>query len=220
MSEIIPTVVPKSISDIEALAARFAGVAATLHIDATDGDFAFPTTWLPKPGDTLPPFDGIYEAHAMVQDPRSIGERFARLGVWRIIAHLESLGSDDEALNTIALWKLAGAKETGVALLIETSLDRLDVLVPHIDVVHLMSIKKIGSQGQELYKGIFDRVREVRRRFPHISISIDGGVNEENIAELMRAGATRLCIGSALAQSEDAIQSFKTLTMLSQSAVQ
>lgn len=202
MNEIIPTVVPKSLADVSAAVARYGRFAQTLHIDATDGDFAFPTTWMPKEGERVPTFGGIFEAHVMVRDARSAGEAFARAGVWRIIAHAEALGTADEAANSIRLWKTCGAREAGAALLFGTPLDTLDPIAGLIDCIHVMTIGKIGKQGATMDVHAVDRVRSVRARFPNMIISVDGGVNGSNITELARAGASRFCIGAALSHAD------------------
>lgn len=220
MSEIIPTVVPKSLDAISDLASRFDGVAQTLHIDATDGDFAFPTTWLPVAGARLPQFDGIYEAHVMVRDARRHGEMFARAGAWRIIAHAESLGTPDEARRTIDLWRVCGAKESGVALLLGSPIDMLEKTAPLVDCIHVMTIAKVGAQGAKFDERAIQRVRDVHARFPLLPISVDGGIDETNIAELSRAGATRFCVGSALAQAPDPLAQFQVLQSLIDNAIQ
>lgn len=220
MNEIIPTVVPKSLDAIGELATRFEGRARTLHIDATDGDFAFPTTWLPAVGARLPQFDGIYEAHVMAHDSRAQGESFARAGAWRIIAHVESLGTAEEAQRTIDLWKVSGAHEAGVAILLDTPLSTLEALVPLMDCVHVMTIAKIGAQGAQLDERAYERVHEVHSRFPRIPISVDGGVNETNIARLAEAGASRFCVGAALSQATDPLAQYHSLKSLVDSAIQ
>lgn len=220
MSEIIPTVVPKSSDAIAELASRFEGVAPTLHIDATDGDFAFPTTWLPAAGAKLPQFDGIYEAHVMVRDARRHGEMFARAGAWRIIAHAESLGTADEARRTIDLWRVCGAKESGAALLLGSPIDALEKIAPLVDCIHVMTIAKVGAQGAKFDERAVQRVRDVHARFPLVTISVDGGVNETNIAELSQAGATRFCVGAALTQATDPLAQYQVLQSLIDNAIQ
>ncbi len=218
MNEIIPTVVPKSMTDIAAAVARYGSVARTIHIDATDGDFAFPTTWMSR-GETLPPYAGAYEAHIMVRDARAVGEAFARAGAYRIIAHAEALGAAEEAANSIALWKASGAVESGAAILFDTPLDVLDPLAPLIDCIHVMTIEKIGQQGATMHSDAPARVRAIHERFPQLTISVDGGVHESNIGELARAGASRFCVGAALSHAENADAAFTSLNSLVESAL-
>ncbi|MEN9413354.1 MAG: hypothetical protein RLZZ342_441 [Candidatus Parcubacteria bacterium] len=218
MIEILPTVVPKSARAVETFAARWDGIASVLHIDATDGDFAFPTTWIPVPGDLLP-VRPVWEAHVMARNPRAVGERFIRAGAWRIIGHAEAL-EGEEGEETLQGWRAMGAREVGISLLLNTPLVEAAHLAPHADVVHLMTIRKIGAQGQEFVRDALERIAEAKRLFPRAVISVDGGINEKTIADVVRAGATRMCVGAALASTPDAQESYTHLKSLAESALQ
>lgn len=218
MIEILPTVVPKSYRAVEEFAARWEGIAPVLHIDATDGDFAFPTTWVPTPG-TILPERPVWEAHVMAQDPRAIGERFIRAGAWRIIGHAEALMGEEGEL-TLEGWRAMGAREIGVAFRLDTPLSAATHLAHLADVVHLMTIRKIGAQGQAFAPSALARITEARALFPRAVVSVDGGINETNLQDVIRAGATRLCIGAALAEAADPRASCRSLSELALSAVQ
>lgn len=218
MIEVIPTIVPRSLRDIEEYCGRFDAAVPAFHIDATDGDFAFPTTWVPAPGETLPP-QHTFEVHLMTRAPRAFGERFIRAGAWRIIGHAESMAAEDGA-HTLMGWRAMGAREVGVSLLLETPVGAIDALAPHADCVHLLSVSKIGAQGQPFSAAVLSKIGEARERYPHLVISVDGGINEENIASVVKAGATRLCVGAATAQADDPLSAYRTLEMLARSALQ
>ncbi len=217
MIEIIPTVVPKSNRGVEVFAERWDGIASVLHIDSTDGDFAFPTTWVPGSGDILP-VRPVWEAHLMARDPRAWGERFIRVGAWRVIGHAEVL-QGEEGEDTLQAWRVMGAREVGCALLFDTPLDEAAHLAPYADVVHLMTIKKIGSQGASFTRDALTRITAAKELFPRAVISVDGGINETNIAEVVRAGATRICVGAALAGAPDAQDAYTQLKNLAESSV-
>ncbi len=219
MSEIIPTIVPKRAADVVQFAQRYAGQAPVLHLDITDGDFAFPTTWMPERGDTLPAGTYVWEAHLMSQTPRETGERLIAAGAWRIIGHAEALVGE-EGVHTLRGWRAMGAKEVGIALKLGTSLSTAEHLVAHADVLHLMSIGKIGAQGQSFDEAIIPKIREARERFPHLVISVDGGLDETAIPLVLRAGASRLCVGAALARAGDPIVALHALESLAKNALQ
>lgn len=221
MAEIIPTVVPDSRDDVAHFAMRFAGTAPMVHIDATDGLFAPSSTWLPEQGETLPQQDVIsYEAHLMAEEPRVLGERFIRAGAWRISAHQEALGDTEEALQTLAGWRAIGAHEIGVALLIETPLQAAEPLARACDFLLLMTIARIGKQGAPFDTRAFDKVRAAKEMYPNLVIAVDGGVNEENITQLARAGATRFCVGSAESKAPDPVAEYHLLLEAAKSAIQ
>lgn len=218
MIELIPTIVPKHARAVELFAERWEDIAPVLHIDATDGDFAFPTTWLPSAGDMLP-VEPVWEAHVMARDPRAIGERFVRAGAWRVIGHAETLAGE-EGIQTLEGWRAMGAREVGIALLLDTPLAAAAHLAPYADVVHLMTIRKIGAQGQPFDTGSLSRVSEARTLFPRAVVSVDGGINETNIARVVEAGASRICVGAALHHAGDPRSAHALLRDLAQNAVQ
>ena len=210
--EIVPTVVPKSLGDIETIAQRFRGVARMIQIDVTDGLFAPGGTWLPGLDGELPELDYMnYEAHLMTEEPRAIGERFIRMGAWRIIGHVEAMGTDEEAQHTLEAWRAMGAKEIGVAVLVDTPLERLSSLAQYCDSFLVMCIGKIGAMGASFDTRGISRVEELHRRYPRHVISVDGGVSEKTITELAQAGASRFAVGSAIAKASDPVGSYEHL---------
>ena len=74
---------------------------------------------------------------------------------------------------------------------------------PAIDFVQFMGIENIGYQGEPFDERVFEKIRELRERFPDTIISVDGGVSLENADKLIEAGANRLVSGSAIFESGD-----------------
>jgi ribulose-phosphate 3-epimerase len=204
--EIIPTLVPASFDEIRTAAARYP-FAPVLHIDAGDGSFVPNTTWQPAEGDQLPT-SHIWEAHLMVSDPVA-GALFAKAGASRIIAHLEAFADRGAIPAAFDAWKAAGAREVGLALKLDTALDPASI--PPCDVIHLMTIARIGTQGAPFEASSLDRIALIRSQFPQAVIAVDGGINETNIAEVARAGANRFCVGAALASSPEPEAVYKRL---------
>lgn len=208
MREIIPTVVPEKVGDVPATLARYP-FAEVLHIDLADGTLAPNTTWLPQTKGDLP--KARYEAHLMVRDPLSLGIACARAGIRRLIAHIESFPHAERAGEIFTLWRSAGAEEIGCAVNLLTPLSMCDSYATLVDCMHVMTIEHIGEQGQPFDERALARVREVHARHPELVVAVDGGITEENIAELARAGATRFCIGSALARAKDPASTYQEL---------
>ncbi|MCR4279234.1 MAG: hypothetical protein NUV78_00660, partial [Candidatus Zambryskibacteria bacterium] len=86
--------------------------------------------------------------------------------------------------------------EIGLGVEIDKSVDEFAPFLEYVDFVHLMSIKEIGHQGHPFDERIFDRIKEVKKEFPHLPISVDGGISLENYKQLQDAGVDRLIIGS------------------------
>ncbi len=212
MIEIIPTVVPQSFDDIIAAKARYFAFSKNMHIDAVDGIFAPNRTWMPLSGEKLPEAASIlYEAHLMIDNPLSYGVSFARAGAKRIIAHVESFNNAECAQEAFDMWQKAGAKEVGVAINFDTRLEELAPYAVLCDFVHVMTIRTIGKQGAPFEEDSIARVADLHLRYPGMTISVDGGAGADSIPRLEEAGATRFCVGTALAKAKDPAKEYSHL---------
>lgn len=221
MIELIPTVVPNSIGDVETLLARCREFSHTFHIDAADGTLAPNVTWIPEGSQKLPEADSFFfEAHLMVAHPEAAGSAFAAAGAKRIIAHAEVLNSEEEAKRIFAAWRANGALQIAVALAVETKLEALDPYLLLCDAVTLMSIPRIGEQGIPFDERAYGRVADLHARYPDLIIEVDGGVGEEHLAALIHAGAKRFTEGSTIAKAADPAAEYQKLRSIAESAIQ
>jgi len=225
--EILPTnTCPPDLAELSRRSESFARFAPQVHLDIDDAKFAPVLSWPYQDGqwseldNQLPFADAIrYETHLMVEDPLEIGERLARAGCTRVIAHAEVF-EGDEAGSAFAAWRAAGAAEVGLALLIETPLSRLDGIAEQCDAVLLMSIVTLGSQGAQFDPRVFGRIEELRARYPLLPVAVDGGVSEANIADLVKAGARRFGVGSAIGKAQDPAAAYRNLLSLAEAAIE
>lgn len=212
MAEIIPTVVPCSLEDIAVARKRYGSLTPMLHIDVADGLFAKNKTWSIRPGEKLPDAAlAQYEVHLMVESPLQAGMMFAHAGARRVIGHIESFSNADCAREAFDMWQKAGATETGVAVLLTTSLQEMMVYAQICDFVHLMTIETIGAQGAPFDERSLDRISQLHERFPSLTISVDGGGGVTTIGPMAERGATRFCVGSALAKAKDPAKEYARL---------
>lgn len=232
MIEIIPTnTCPPDLTELSRRSEEFAAFAPHVQLDVADGVFVPATSWPYGEGQLLElkalegkdsPFSDklLYEVHIMAEEPRSIGEALARAGVTRILGHIEAFATTEEAHQALKAWKDAGAKESGLALLLDTPLPVAEPLLGMCDVVQVMSIARLGYQGAPFEPRVFDRIREIHANHPQLVIEVDGGVSEKNIAELARAGATRFGVGSAISKAADPKVAYEHLKALAENAIQ
>ena len=66
-----------------------------------------------------------------------------------------------------------------------------------------MGIEHDGFQGEAFDERVLDQIKKLRAKYPELSISVDGAVNEQTAQLLLKAGANRLVMGSTLLQSYD-----------------
>lgn len=212
---ILPTnTCPGDLAELARRTEAFADFAPEIQLDISDGLFSPVTSWpyngvqwseledMAASGTQLPMAERVgYEVHLMVQEPEQLGILLAQTGVRRIMPHVETLDDVERARETFAAWKAAGAREVGLSLLIDTPLESVAPYADVCDVIQLMSIARIGAQGQPFDERSLTRVEELHAAYPDMVVAVDGGVSEANIELLVRAGANRLCVGSAISKA-------------------
>lgn len=210
---VIPAVMARDISDLEASVAQCAAFATWLHLDIMDGLFAPNPHWpFGDPyqkielerlgsGEVHLPSGIAYEVHLMTKAPTALGVAFARAGAARVLGHIEAFATPEEARDALAAWKSAGASEVGLSLKLATPLSALDPLVDGCDVVQIMSIADIGFQGKPFDEHALSRIEELHATYPDLMVAADGGVSEATVESLVRAGANRLVVGGAIMKS-------------------
>jgi ribulose-phosphate 3-epimerase len=234
MVEIIPAIMPDNYKDLKEKANRIRGVVPCAQIDVMDGKFVPSVSWpydkdgvkeftsMVSKGDMLPFWDEIdYEIDLMIKNPEEIINDWITIGARRIIIHIESTDKTRDIIEFIKNRFYENEDfvcfehiEFGIALGTETSFDKLSPFVYDIDVVQLMGIKKIGYQGQEFDENTINRVKNLRERYPHLIISIDGGVGFKTAPKLISVGVSRLVSGSAIFGSLNVNESILKLKQL------
>lgn len=172
--------------------------ADAISIDVMDGHFVPPITFgadvasAVRRCTTLP-----LDAHLMVSNPEAHIEAFAAAGVETIIVHVETTTH----LHKIVQDMRDLGIRPGVTLNPGTPLSALDVILPEIDQVQIMSVNP-GWGGQSFIPSALDRIRELRASLDAINseavLQVDGGVNVKTIAAVIDAGAELLVAGSAV----------------------
>lgn len=209
MAEIIPAIIGKDLKEIKSKIDRVANLVNWIQLDVVDGQFAPEKSW--QTPEDLEGLHGSFkiEAHLMVEKPEFILEKWI-LVADRILIHYKSSERIGEIFSDFA----DSPVEIGLSLLMSTPLSVLDAHMSKLKTVQLMGISEIGYQGQAFNPLVIERVKILRRRFPNVKISVDGGVNLENAKDLIAAGVDNLVVGSAIWQSknpEAAITEFKSL---------
>lgn len=198
MIDVLPAILEETIEGAQEKLDRFRGLSRLIHLDIMDGVFVRgKSIFLPGDLDQLTT-DAEFELHLMVEDPEKVADSWARRSrVHRVLVHTEATHDVIRLAQAIQ----AMNKEVGLVLNIGTSLSRLQESLPFIQVVQCMGIRGVGSQARSFDPGALPVIRELRRVCA-IPISVDGGVDDESALELVRAGASRLVVGSYLLEAE------------------
>lgn len=217
MAEIIPAILPKSYEYLKERLTRLGVVVfspTTVQIDIADGKFVPNTTWpkiteadnhfaaLLAEKEGLPEWGKFdFEFDLMVAEPARAIADWIHVGASRVVVHLEALSGHGQFNEIRKLY--AGAVELGLAVGLDAPFPALAPFLAAADFVQVMGIAKIGFQGQPFDERAIVLVENLRRGYPDLKISVDGGVNLETAPALLRAGASRLVVGSALWESDD-----------------
>jgi ribulose-phosphate 3-epimerase len=220
-TEIIPAILPLDFAELEEKVELIKGFVKTVQIDICDGQFVANATWPYKKHDQafdkmtkeeigLPGWEVLnYEFDLMVNRPEEVIDEWVSAGATRIIIHAEAKGDIGKAIAS-----LQGRVEVGLALNIETPIDVIETYKDQITFVQCMGIDNIGFQGQAFDEKVLLKVEEIKIKYPNLAVSVDGGVSLDSAQLLIEAGVDRLVVGSAIFNSEsaiDAVQGFKRL---------
>jgi ribulose-phosphate 3-epimerase len=141
--------------------------------------------------------NAIIDVHLMVEPVDRIVPDFAKAGANIISFHPEASRHID---RTIGLIKEQGCK-AGLVFNPATPLHYLDHVLNKLDLVLIMSVNP-GFGGQKFILEALNKLKVVRKRIDScdkkILLEVDGGVKEDNIAAIARAGADTFVAGSAI----------------------
>ena len=173
------------------------------HIDIMDGVF------VPNISFGMPVLAAIQkhakktiDVHLMIVDPDRYIDVFKSLGADVLTVHYEACTHLHRSLQAI---KAAGMK-AGVAINPHTNVSLLEDVIKDIDVVCVMSVNP-GFGGQSFIENTYNKVKQLKeiiiRNNANTLIEIDGGVTDNNAAELVNAGADILVAGSFVFNAKD-----------------
>ncbi|HEY4478673.1 MAG TPA: hypothetical protein VI775_02420, partial [Candidatus Paceibacterota bacterium] len=105
--------------------------------------------------------------------------------------------------------------EVGIALHIDDPIDIIEKYKDRIVYIQLMGIDKVGFQGQSFDPKVLDKIKEIEKVYPDFPIQIDGAVDLDTSIKLVKAGADRLVVGSALFNSDNLVDTYRKLEKIS-----
>jgi len=199
MFEIAPSILSADFTRLaDEIAAVRDGGATILHVDVMDGHFVPNITiGLPVVRSIRKETELTIDTHLMIAEPGRYAVEFVKAGADMVSVHVEA---DHHLQRTLVAIREAGGK-AGVAINPATPLVMLEEVLPYSDFVLLMSVNP-GFGGQKFTPTSLDKLRRLRRmiedRELSVRVEIDGGIDENNIADIVGAGAEIIVAGSAV----------------------
>ena len=177
--------------------------ADLLHLDIMDGvfvpnlTFGFPVIRQIKKVSSKP-----LDVHLMIVDPDRYLEAYRDAGADWLTVHYETC---THLHRTIQRIKELGMKPA-VSLNPHTDVSLLEPILPELNMVLIMTVNP-GFGGQKFIEGSWNKIRKLKKMINDAGtetlIQVDGGVTEENIGALIKAGVDVFVVGNTIFSAED-----------------
>ena len=197
--EIVPSILSADFTNLgkEIKKVERAG-CSRLHLDVMDGHFVPNISIGPVVIKAIRKHTDLYlQTHLMIDYPERYVADFKRAGSNCIIIHQEACRNFRKAVEMIKSQKV----QAGIALRPKTPPDTIKDIINEIDMVLIMTVEP-GFSGQTFIKGSEKKVAAIKtilsQKGLDMPIGVDGGINNNTIPLVVKAGATQLVAGSAV----------------------
>ena len=174
-----------------------------IHVDVMDGHFVPNITIGPpvvrsiRQATELP-----FDVHLMVSEADRFIPAFVEAGANNVTVHVEALKHLD---RTIELVRSLDVK-VGVALNPATPVTAVEHVIGLVDMILVMSVNP-GFGGQEFIPYTVRKIRRLREMIDAeglgCTIEVDGGIDMDNLEEVLGAGAEIIVAGSSIFRASD-----------------
>ncbi len=212
--KILPSLISSDLLNLEKTIKLLEPHCDGFHIDVMDDHFVPNLTW----GysfvqailniSTLP-----INLHLMVDSPEKWVDKIKLRRDDTFVFHYEATLEPDRILNLIQAVKILGCK-VGIAINPETSVSKIFDYVDNLDQVLVMSVKP-GFSGQKFIPEVLDKVEILKNHRDsmnlNFTISMDGGINKENIKLIEESGIDEVGMANAIFSHKDIVKALKDL---------
>jgi ribulose-phosphate 3-epimerase len=210
-TNIIPAIMPERFEDIETQTGLVLNQVRVVQLDIMDGKYVSEKTWpfiygadrdlaeLQTEEGSLPFWEDInYELDLMIERPEESLDTWLHIGASRVIFHYASIHDWEKIKNIDHV--IRNFIKIGCAVTIHDKLEDIYSLIDEdvIDFIQVMGIADIGYQGEPFADESLDMIEELKKRYPDLLISVDGGVSIDTIGDLSLAGVERFVSGSGI----------------------
>ena len=219
---IAPSILAWDLGDLErAVDISVEGGADQVHLDVIDGHFAPNITFGPGTVKALRRrCDLKFDTHLMIDEPFGYAEKFLDAGSDLLTFHAEVL--DGKSFDRLHRTVSSRGKEMGLAIKPRTPLprwasDRLD----RISTLVVMTVNP-GFSGQTMDMSVMPKLDSLSRlvadRGLATDIEVDGGVEPENVQEVVKRGGNVLVAGAGVYGKKDPVRAISDLREMAKKA--
>lgn len=173
--EVIPAINEKIFEEVVKkikIAEEFLPADAWIHIDVADGIFTPNKTWN-NPDDLANLKTKLkLEVHLMVEKPEQQIENWLKVGVKRLVIHLEAFTEPNFILSEVKKYNA----EIVLSANPVTSADAISLYLGSFDFFQILAVDP-GLAGQKFQEKVLEKIKFLRSRNPAVKIEIDGGID-------------------------------------------
>jgi ribulose-phosphate 3-epimerase len=202
---VIPAILTQETDVFNKMVRQAVGYTDYVQIDIMDGQFV-PSRSITWEQIKAMPAGLKWEVHLMVKNPEVHLPGYKKAGASKAIFHFEAVSDPGKVIKAVCTLGMG----VGLAINPETSISSIQPLVDQIDSVLFLSVHP-GFYGAKFIPDVLDKIVELRRLRPELSIGIDGGVKENNISQIAKTGVNEICVGSAILTQSDPGAAYRKL---------
>lgn len=207
MVKIYPSLISGNLLCIEKSIKQLEPYCDGFHIDVMDNHFVPNLTF---GADTVNAITAATSkqlwVHLMVDDPMNWCKTL-QLAPGSIVSfHIEATNDAQKVSECITEKKWVPS----ITISPKTATEKIYPLLNIINHVLVMSVEP-GFSGQRFLPEMISKVTELKKEKPNIIIGMDGGINLENIKQVVAAGAQDLAIAAGIFGSDDPVAAIQEL---------
>ena len=169
-----------------------------IHIDVMDGIFVPSISYgMPVIKSIRKATKKVFDVHLMITEPERYINEFVESGADIITFHIEATKDPGKVIDMIHEKGL----KAGVSVKPKTPLSEIEPYLEKMDMLLIMSVEP-GFGGQAYIEGSTEKIRAAREMVKahglDTDIQVDGGINLQNLPEVLEAGANIIVAGSSV----------------------
>ena len=212
---IAPSLLSANFSNLDQDIKRIESTGASIiHLDVMDGHFVPNISFGPIVIKAInATTDLILDTHLMIEKPDQYLEQFKDAGADIITVHVEAC---NHLHRTVLKIKELGMN-AGVSLNPATSLKTIEEILPHVDLVLIMSVNP-GFGGQKFIDSSIQKITNLSSMISEQNlttvIEVDGGIDLNTAKMVKDAGAHYLVAGNAIFGNRNIEHNYSQLNAL------
>jgi ribulose-phosphate 3-epimerase len=171
-----------------------------IHLDIDDGNFVRGISFGSEMVRQIAAYTDVpLDAHLEVLNPLDYVTPLCDAGVRLLTAHVEALPYPSEFLSYVHSY---GVK-AGLSLNVKTPLSYVEPYLDDLEQLLFVSVEA-DYEGLPFRRSVLKKVREARKIVSdRTMIWVDGGINDDNLYDVIEAGADGVVIGRAVFKADD-----------------